>query len=400
MSSRFPPPNSGDPRYPSRDRSPGYSDRRSSNQHGVSLASRITDPGSRNPDDNGVSNSIRDLPREPPRGPRGFTDGPRGGGFVPGAPRGRGFAVRGDFRDRGREREREREPRDVRNLRDDSPFRRENDREWPRRDRDFDSRPSPPPRTRSRSPPSRAFRDSRDLQSRDLDLGGVRRDSRDAPLSATSTTSDPAISTSGAFSRSGFRGRGRGDWDFRGRGRGTFLDDRDGFRARSRSQDRRWDEDPRDDRGRERGADRRDDRRLEPRDEDRNSVRMDKEREVERWKRDQAPSRVESRNPSGSSTTSSMPLAPSAGNSHPASADRPALKETLPGFVPDRRASSAILPSGSRDVRRDGDKPDYFSSRAEASRERYGPRASSPPPQAPQVPAFGSLTYRSTPGAG
>jgi len=404
MSSRFPPPNSGDPRYASRDRSPPrYSDRRSSTQYGASLASRITDPGSRNPDDNGPSNSTRDLPREPPRGPRCFTDGPRGSGFVGGGPRGRGFAARGDFRDRGRERERERDFRDAKDLRDDSPFKRENDRDWPRRDRDFDTRephPSPPARTRSRSPPLRGFRDSRDLQPRDLDLGRVRRDSKDAPLSATSTASDPATSTSGGFPRGGFRGRGRGDWDFRGRGRGPFLDDRDGFRARSRSQDRRWEEDPRDDRDRERGADRRDDRRVDPRDEDRKSGRVDRERDVERWKRDQAPSRVESRNPSGSLTTESIPLAPSAGNSHPASADRPALKETLPGFVPDRRASSTVLSSGNREVRRDGDKSDYFSSRAEASRERYGPRASSPPPQAPQVPAFGSLTYRSTPGAG
>jgi hypothetical protein len=126
---------------------------------------------------------------------------------------------------------------------------------------------------------------------------------------------------------------------------------------------------------------------------------VDRERDVERWKGTKHQSRVESRNPSGSLTTESIPLAPSAGT-HIPSADRPALKETLPGFVPDRRASSTVLSSGNREVRRDGDKSDYFSSRAEASRERYGPRASSPPPQAPQVPAFGSLTYRSTPGAG
>jgi hypothetical protein len=79
---------------------------------------------------------------------------------------------------------------------------KENDQDWPRRDRDFDTRephPSPPARTRSRSPPLRGFRDSRDLQPRDLDLGRVRRDSKDAPLSATSTASDPATSTSGDF---------------------------------------------------------------------------------------------------------------------------------------------------------------------------------------------------------
>jgi hypothetical protein len=115
MSSRFPPPNSGDPRYASRDRSPPrYSDRRSSTQYGASLASRITDPGSRNPDDNGPSNSTRDLPREPRDQDVSLMVQRQ---LHWGGPRGRGFAARGDFRDRGRERERERDFRDAKDLR-------------------------------------------------------------------------------------------------------------------------------------------------------------------------------------------------------------------------------------------------------------------------------------------
>lgn len=404
MSSRFPPPNPGDQRYAPRDRSPPrYADRRASTQHGGSLALRAPDPGSRNLEDNGPFNLNRDLPREPPRGPKAFVDGPRGGGHIPGGPRGRGFAGRGDFRDR--DRERERDFRESRDLRDDAPFRRENDRDWPRRDRDFDareSRPSPPTAARSRTPPGRGFRDVRDAQPRDLDLSRNRRDSRDAPLSATSTASDPPIITGGGYTRGGFRGRGRGDWDFRGRGRGTFLDDREGYRARSGSQDRRWDRDSRDERERERVADRRDDRRADLREEERKLPdRVERERDAERWKREQGVNRVESRNPSGSSTAPSTPLAPSAGNLHTQITDRTALKEGALGSISDRRASSVTASSAAnRDVRREVERSDYFASRAEASRERYGPRVSSPPPQAPQVPAFGSVTYRPVPGAG
>lgn len=404
MSSRFPPPNPGDQRYAPRDRSPPrFAERRASTQHGGSLGSRAPDPGFRNLADNGPPHLNRDLPREPPRGPKGFLDGPRGGGHPPGGPRGRGFAGRGDFRDRDRERERDfRESRDVR---DDAPFRRENDRDWPRRDRDFEareSRPSPPTGARSRTPPGRGFRDLRDGQPGDLDLSRIRRDSRDAPLSATSTASDPPISTGGGFTRGGFRGRGRGDWDFRGRGRGTFLDGRESYRARSGSQDRRWDRESRDDRERERVADRRDDRRADLRDDERKPPdRLERERDAERWKREQGVNRVESRNPSGSSTAPSTPLAPSAGNLHLSGTDRSALKDGFLGPVSDRRASTALVSSATnRDVRRDIERSDYFASRAEASRERYGPRASSPPPQAPQVPAFGSVTNRPMPGAG
>ncbi|OTA54883.1 hypothetical protein K449DRAFT_469132 [Hypoxylon sp. EC38] len=199
--------------------------------------------------------SFRDaLPRDPPRGPKALLDapsGPRGGGYsgdFRGRGRGRGRVWRDDSRDRGRDRD-----IDFRDRRDNS-YRDERSRERDRgdwRDRDRDSfrgrRPSP----RGRSPPGRDFRDSRDLRDAPLgvDADRARRGSRDGPLSAGSSSSDPPFGPSsyrGGYSSRG-RGRGRGDWD-RGRGRG-FYDDRDryGSAFRSRSQEGRYrDRDDRD----------------------------------------------------------------------------------------------------------------------------------------------------------
>ncbi|KAI9800461.1 MAG: hypothetical protein M1833_003347 [Piccolia ochrophora] len=61
-----------------------------------------------------------------------------------------------------------------------------------------------------------------------------------------------------------------------------------------------------------------------------------------------------------------------------------------------RRGSSSASVPINRDFRREGDKPDYFDPRPEAARDKYASRQVSPPPQAPQVPAFGSVTFRST----
>ncbi|KAI0843302.1 hypothetical protein F5Y06DRAFT_254612 [Hypoxylon sp. FL0890] len=199
--------------------------------------------------------SFRDaLPRDPPRGPKALLDaptGPRGGGYsgdFRGRGRGRGRGWRDDSRDRGRDRD-----IDFRDRRDNS-YRDERSRERDRgdwRDRDRDSfrgrRPSP----RGRSPPGRDFRDSRDLRDAPLgvDADRARRGSRDGPLSAGSSSSDPPFGPSsyrGGYSSRG-RGRGRGDWD-RGRGRG-YYDDRDryGSAFRSRSQEGRYrDRDDRD----------------------------------------------------------------------------------------------------------------------------------------------------------
>ncbi|KAI1488846.1 hypothetical protein F5X96DRAFT_47709 [Biscogniauxia mediterranea] len=194
--------------------------------------------------------SFRDtLPRDTPRGPKALLDppsGPRGGGYsgdFRGRGRGRGRGWRDDSRDRGRDRD-----IDFRDRRDTS-YRDERSRERDRgdwRDRDRDSfrgrRPSP----RARSPPGRDFRDSRDLRDGPLgvDAERARRGSRDGPLSAGSSSSDPPFGHSsyrGGYSNRGRGGRGRGDWDNRPRGR-AFYDDRDryGPSFRSRSQEGRY----------------------------------------------------------------------------------------------------------------------------------------------------------------
>ncbi|KAI1388249.1 uncharacterized protein F4822DRAFT_402267 [Hypoxylon trugodes] len=198
--------------------------------------------------------SFRDtLPRDPPRGPKALLDAPSGprGGYsndFRGRGRGRGRVWRDDSRDRGRDRD-----IDFRDRRDNS-YRDERSRERDRgdwRDRDRDNfrgrRPSP----RGRSPPGRDFRDSRDLRDPPLgvDADRARRGSRDGPLSAGSSSSDPPFGPSSYRGGYGGRGRGRGgrgDWD-RGRGRG-YYDDRDRF-FRTRSQEGRYRE--RDDRDRD-----------------------------------------------------------------------------------------------------------------------------------------------------
>ncbi|KAI5925478.1 hypothetical protein F4810DRAFT_700050 [Camillea tinctor] len=195
--------------------------------------------------------SFRDtLPRDTPRGPKALLDppsGPRGGGYsgdFRGRGRGRARAWRDDSRDRGRDRD-----IDFRDRRDTS-YRDERSRERDRgdwRDRDRDSfrgrRPSP----RARSPPGRDFRDSRDLRDGlGVDADRARRGSRDGPLSAGSSSSDPPFGHSsyrGGYSNRGRGGRGRGggDWDNRPRGRAAFYDDRDRYGTfRSRSQEGRF----------------------------------------------------------------------------------------------------------------------------------------------------------------
>ncbi|KAK3315404.1 hypothetical protein B0H66DRAFT_481359 [Apodospora peruviana] len=179
---------------------------------------------------------------EPPRGPRGagpavdFNRGPRGGRG------GRGRGWRDDSRDRGRDREPD--YRDRPHFREDRS--RERERDWRDRDRDTfprGRRPSPLG-GRGRSPPGRDFRDARDPPL-GVDAERARRGSRDGPLSAGSSSSDPPFGPSsfrgGGFPRGG-RGRGRGDWGERGRGRGGgFYDDRmDRYGPRSRSQEGRW----------------------------------------------------------------------------------------------------------------------------------------------------------------
>ncbi|KAK6086839.1 myb-like DNA-binding domain-containing protein [Seiridium cupressi] len=194
------------------------------------------------------------LPRDTPRGPRALLDapsGPRGGGIsgdFRGRGRGRGRGWRDDSRDRGRDRDIDFRDRRDSTYRDERS--RERERDW--RDRDRENFRGRRPSSRGRSPPGRDFRDLRDAPL-GVDAERARRGSRDGPLSAGSSNSDPPFGPSsyrGGFSGRG-RGRGRGDWD-RGRGRG-FYDDRDrdryGSGARARSQEGRFRD--RDDRDRE-----------------------------------------------------------------------------------------------------------------------------------------------------
>ncbi|KAI1471442.1 uncharacterized protein F4812DRAFT_178960 [Daldinia caldariorum] len=367
----------------SRDRSPDrrslYSDggpRRSSAESRVNTSAFQTN-----------RDSFRDAPlsRDPPRGPKALLDapsGPRGGysGDFRGRGRGRGRGWRDDSRDRGRDRD-----IDFRDRRDNS-YRDERSRERDRgdwRDRDRDSfrgrRPSP----RGRSPPGRDFRDSRDLRDPPLgvDAERARRGSRDGPLSAGSSSSDPPFGPSsyrGGYSSRG-RGRGRGDWD-RGRGRG-FYDDRDryGSAFRSRSQEGRYRD--RDDRDRDnryldpdlRPRDHRDDRDVRDRD-----VRPKLERASHEppplLPKDVSPPPVAPAAPSFGSvpnrTTSTTEVSPATGKAPPTGpralkeerppvpGPPPSTDSRLPPIGPSRSSflemSPAAIPSGPRSQTRPG----------------------------------------------
>lgn len=382
MASRF--PDSRDPRFP-RDRSPPrYAERRSSGPYGGGYPPRNSDSGGRPHVDPG--GGFQPSSRDVPRGPKALVEQPRGpsaGGpsIVPSGPResrGRGFPGRGEGRE-GRE------------LRDQPPLSDGRER-WRAadREREFDRRDRrPSPRGRS---PVRDLRDSRDYVPRDIDINRARRNSRDGPPSAGSNYSDPPPGSATSY-RGGFsRGRGRPEWgDFRGRGRGHFHEERDqrDFRQRSRSRGPplRRDRDPIRD---EREPDRRDDRRFERREEER--------RPYDSYKGQARP--LESRNldprhasTSGTSTGPSTPHIYSGPSTHPSVSERLA-PEPIREDSYSRRSSIATDSIGSKDIRREPDKPDFLANRAESSRDRYAPRPASPPPQAPQVPAFGSVSAR------
>ena len=376
MSSR-PSSDFNDVRNPQRDRTPPkFTDRRSSAPYGAALSSRTNDSGYRSNESNSYNGAGRDFSREPPRGPKGHTDGQRGGGFPP---RGRGFAGRVDSRDR--------ETRDVR----DPPIqKRDNDREWPRRDtfENRDQRPSPTGQNHSRSPVPRDFRETRDPPPRDLDLTRTKRDSRDAPLSAVSIPEAPASAP--FFGRGTLNGRGRGEIEVRGRGRGTFPDDRESSRIRSRSRDRAWTRDFRDDRNRDRDWDA-----GKNEVEDRHT-KEDLDRETDRSRRDVTSFRPSSRNSNvsltGPSTPHSASIPPSYQNT-----ERYASKPSTPVIDTVRRPmANATTPS-----------VDYFSRneihknthtfRKDPIQGTYGSHPPSSPPQATQVPAFGSTIPRYTP---
>ena len=355
--------------------------------------------------------------REPPRGPRALVDSPRGGFNG----RGRGYG-RGEFRDRDRDRDpRDRDrDREFRDSRDGPPFRRDMDRDWNRRDRDFEPRDNRMAfgRGRSRSP-TRDFRDIRDPPNRDLDPR-MRRNSRDSILSASSGGPDGPPSTAPHPRGGSMRGRGRGDWEGgRGRGRPSFLDDRDSFRRRSRSRDT-WRDRGRDrlpldrdrdrdrdrdmdrdrlmdrdrpldrDRDRELLRDRERDRDLERRDrfdrrddwDTRRNEREDRDRPLDPWKRDRPPSRADNRGAAG------PPSAP-VSSTGPSNIGADRLNDQI--MMDQPRKASTISNATGPESRRDSERSEPVSARVEPTKDVGINSQNSPPPSAPQVPAFGSV---------
>ena len=256
----------------------------------------------------------------------------------------------------------------------------------PFRERDYIERRERTPPARERSPP----RNQRDfqIQTRDIDVRSGRRPSREGPPSAGSNYSDNPPFSSSAYSRGGFRGRGRGDFsDFRGGGRGgrRALDERGGdlFSARRDRSPPRFGRDlSRDGRDPERRDDRRFDRR-----EDERRPEWERDRELDRARRDQVPARLESRassdNVPGANATHSVAAAPQI------NPERLAIIESS-GADTGLRRSSTTGPMLAPGQRRDppSETPAYLNGRADAAAQRYSSRGSSPPTQAPPVPAF------------
>ena len=375
MTSR--PPNNSEVRPSPKDRTPPrFTDRHASLSYSsTSSSSRFADVAGRSNDSNGYPGFARDFPREPPKGPKAQFDGPRGGGFPQ---RGRGFASRVDPRDR-----------------DTSLQRRDTaDREWRREP--FENRerkPSPTGRNRSRSPMSRDFRDTRDPPPRNLDLSRARKDSREGPLSAASSATEVPFSA-GFFGRGALRGQGRGDFDPRGGGRAILPDDKDSLRHRSRSRDRVW---SRDDRSRDREWD------MGRREGDDRCTKEDLDRDTDKLRRDAGAYRSDSRNSNGSRTGPSTPRTTSASSSsHQNTTERYGAKPSTLGIEATRRASNNVTAQhstapGIDQSLKDESRKSGIPLRKDLYHNVYHANTPSSPPQAPQVPAFGSVSYQAAP---
>lgn len=361
MSSRNLPPSPSDSRY-ARDRSPRFTERRPSAPHGGSLAARITEPSQRS---SNSSHAYSSGSRDPPRGPKALLGGPRPTPYVP---RGMRFAGRGESRGR-----------DFRSPIDGPGARRELDRDWDRRGRigSRERRVSPMGRNRSRSPLARDFRDARDFSSRELDVNRAGRGSRDAPLSASSSVSD-ALTSANSNTTGVPRGRSGLGWEHSKNSRANYPEEREGFRNRSWSRERPWDKRGRDERElrdtRDHDFGRRDDELRKEGDE--------RGRDMDRHKREVPSLRPESRNSSGAQLTPTTPVSASAFSAHQANPDRAMSVE--PAWRPPGPVAS-ILPGSARE----SDRNEILLSRPD--RDRPGLRMRSPPPQAPEVPAFGSI---------
>ncbi|KAK5111202.1 hypothetical protein LTR62_005230 [Meristemomyces frigidus] len=250
------------------------------------------------------------------------------------------------------------------------------------RDREFE-RPPPVPSPRERSPP-RNFKDTREYPLRELDIPHARRGSREGPPSAGSNFSDippfAAVPVRGGFGR----GRGRGDYDFRGGRAGRrHFEDREAFRRERSPPPPRWSRDqPRD----ERDPERREDRRFERREEERRPEWPDRERELDRSRREPPmSSRLETRRSDESiASAPAPPMAPQAIQIDPG---RLAILQQAGEDTTVRRphATPALAPPRN-DKREQPETPSYLNGRAETTANRYKQRGS--PTQAPPVPAF------------
>ncbi|EMD67721.1 hypothetical protein COCSADRAFT_136988 [Bipolaris sorokiniana ND90Pr] len=369
-------------RYP-RDRSPPYRDRRpSAFGGGGGYPPRGNETFRPNAEPAG-------FPREIPKGPKSLADAPRGppagppSGASP-APRderARGFAGRGEATPL----------RTAPPLSSGPGFSHNSQNSWRAdrdRDRDFDRRerrPTPPRRSPIRD--SRDLRDQRDFVPRDLDVNRARRNSRDGPLSAGSTYSDPPPLGTASSYRGGGIGRGRGG--FAGRGRNFHGDDRDrhhdprdripertSYRPRSRTPPRRQERDIREERDFDRRD--RDDRRF-PREYDSYIGPAGTAKPGLRA--------LDTHRGPGPSDLRHLPGTPTGPTPHSSHHASPSDRLGSQGDSYPRRPSLAIDPLSAKDVRREPGKDEaLLASRAEASRERYAPRASSPPAS---IPAFG-----------
>ncbi|EDU40531.1 Retinal domain containing protein [Pyrenophora tritici-repentis] len=377
-------------RYPdnsryARDRSPPYRDRdrRPSNfgggypPRGNETFRPSADPGTFSREVPKGPKSLADPPRVPPVGPPSSASS-----APPRDDRGRGFAGRG-------------EATPLRNAPplSSGPSSSYNANSWRAdrdRDRDFDRRerrPTPPRRSPIRD--SRDLRDQRDFGPRDLDINRARRNSRDGPPSAGSTYSDPPpLGTLSSYRGTG-TGIGRGRGGFAGRGRNFHADDRDrhhdprdripertSYRPRSRTPPRRQERDVRDDRDFDRRD--RDDRRFV--------------REYDSYIGPAGAAKpglraLDTHRSSGPSDLRHLPGTPTGPAPHSSHHASPSDRLGPQGDSYSRRSSLAIEPLSAKDVRREPGKDEaLLASRAEASRERYAPRASSPPAS---IPAFG-----------
>ena len=360
MSSR-PLPTSGELRHSPRDRSPPrfITDRRPSSTYSGPPSARLTENNYRPNESNAY------FSREPPKGPKAHFDGPRGGGFPP---RGRGFTGRIEQWDR--------------ETRDPSFPRRDVERDWSRREtfESRDRRPSPPGRNRSRSPVSRDFRNP---PPRDLDLARLRRDSHNGPSSTSSSILD-APQSAGFPGRGSSRGRGRGDLDHRGRGRGLVADDRERLQLSRHTQDKSKLRSFRDDKVRERDWET-----AGRRDGDEKHVRDDLENGPSRVHADTY--RPNSRNSNGSLTRPSTPHSGGLQSSYQNGLDRHISNNSVSGLDIPRRPP--ITP-GTDQFSREENRKNPSMLRKDSTLGTYGSRTPSSPPQAPQVPAFGSIANR------